>query len=390
MTNFTLNTVPSIVSAPGALGGLVERLAEHGVQGPVLVVMDPALTSRGLDQQVAAALKARSLDSVVSTLPPGEPKEAYIRAAAAQAKPLASDAVVCIGGGSALDAGKLIACLLETDADVANFRLAAKPLPRRNGTLVCVPTTAGTGSEATTTSIVSDERGVKYWYWSRSIMPDCIILDPELTFALPRAVTAATGMDALAHAIEAATNRKATSACSLYSRHAIECVTEHLATAVNEPENLIARAGMQKAAAFAGVAIENSGTCLAHAIGHALGSLAGMPHGRAVTVGLCASLSWSMEGEEAAFEDVAEAMGLADVRMLPDAVLRLALEVGVDLKVDAAAYDLSAESIAQQILEPENLPMVQASRRPATLEDCRLLATRALELAHEAPTARVA
>ena len=119
------------------------------------------------------------------------------------------EGVVCLGGGSALDAGKLAAVMLGTDAPIADFRLAAKPLPEKSVPIVCVPTTAGTGSEMTGISVVSDASKTKFWFWGSPLEADLALLDPELTVGLPPKFTAMTGMDALVHAIEAATNRNA-------------------------------------------------------------------------------------------------------------------------------------------------------------------------------------
>ena len=145
--------------------------------------------------------------------------------------------------------------------------------------------------------MLSDDDGVKFWYWGSALKADRVVLDPELTVALPAHLTAATGVDALVHAIEACTNRNAFVANDLYGLEAIRLVARHLATAVSEPGNLEARGGMLRAASLAGIAIDNVGTALAHNIGHALGSLMPIHHGRAVAIAMAATLPWNVEGD---------------------------------------------------------------------------------------------
>ena len=239
---------------------------------------------------------------------------------------------MCLGGGSALDAGKLAAVLLGSEEPVAAFRLAAKPLPEKSVPIICVPTTAGTGSEMTGISVISDAGHVKYWFWGKPLEADLALLDPELTVGLPARFTAMTGMDALVHAIEAATNRHAGPESDVAALAAIRLVVAHLPNAVREPQNLSARAGMLDAAALGGLAIHKAGTALAHNIGHALGSLAPVPHGLAVTLAMAATAEWVVEGNREGFARVAEAMGLgADADAVPGAFRRLASDVGLDL-----------------------------------------------------------
>ena len=174
---------------------------------------------------------------------------------------------------------------------------------------VCVPTTSGTGSEATRTAVLSDAAHAKVWLWGDALKADAILLDPALTVGLPPHLTAATGIDALVHAIEASTNRNANAANDLYCHEAIRLVVKYLARAVNTPADLAARAGLQWAATFAGIGIDNCGTAIAHNIGHALASLRPVHHGRAVGVALRATLPWSVADGDPAYAAAAAAMG---------------------------------------------------------------------------------
>jgi alcohol dehydrogenase class IV len=230
--------------------------------------------------------------------------------------------------------------------------------------IICVPTTAGTGSEMTGISVVSDAAKVKYWFWGAPLEADLALLDPELTLGLPARFTAMTGMDALVHAIEAATNRNAAPESDAAAFQAIRLVMANLPAAVHEPGNVTARGNMLEAAALGGLAIHKAGTALAHNIGHALGSLAPVPHGLAVTLAMAATAEWVVAGNRKAFARVAMAMGEgADADAVPGAFRRLAIAAGLDLDTGAAAPDLTAERLAAQMAAPENAAMRKSTKR---------------------------
>jgi alcohol dehydrogenase class IV len=219
---------------------------------------------------------------------------------------------------------------------------------------------------------------VKYWFWAPALKPDLILHDPEIVIGLPPAITAATGIDALVHAIEAATNLNATPLNNLFAYRAIELVRRWLPIAVAEPSNLEARAGMLEAATLAGVAIDNAGTAIAHNVGHALGSIAGVPHGRAVAIGMAATLAWNVDADPDVYAPVADAMGVAGgAAALADAFLDFVRQVGVDL----ALPGLQAGRLAAQMDAPENAAMLRSNRRPVAVEDLRRHANAVVALA---------
>lgn len=373
---------PRVVSAPGSLarlGAEVGAIAGEGV--PVLVVADSGLRAPGIVDRAVSALKAAGLDPALYAEIAGEPKEAQVEAAAKLGRERGVRATVCLGGGSALDAGKLAAVLLAGNAPAAGFRLAARPLPAKSVPIVCIPTTAGTGSEMTGISVVSDANKTKYWFWGTPLEADLAILDPELTIGLPAAFTAMTGMDALVHAIEAATNRNAGMESDAAAYQAIRLIVEHLPRAVAEPENLEARSGMLNAAALGGLAIHRAGTALAHNIGHALGSLAPIPHGLAVTLAMAATAEWVVEGNRDAFARVAEAMGEgSDPAAVPAAFRRLAADVRLTLDTSAVAPSLTAERLAAAMAAHENASMRKSTKREIADTDLLPLAEMTLGL----------
>jgi alcohol dehydrogenase class IV len=371
---------PRIQTGPGslaALGAELRRMA--GAGAPVLLVADAGLVPFGIVNRAAAALIGHAVTVYAEIA--GEPKEAQVEAARRLGRSAGVQAVVCLGGGSALDAGKLAAALLASEEPVSAFRLAAQPLPEKPVPVICVPTTAGTGSEMTGVSVVSDAAKTKFWFWGEPLQADLALLDPELTVGLPPRFTAMTGMDALVHAIEAATNRNAGPESDVAALAAIRLVMAHLPTAVREPANIEARAAMLDAAALGGLAIHKAGTALAHNIGHALGSLAPVPHGHAVTLAMAATAEWVVEGNRAAYAKVAEAMGLgADPDAVPHAFRRLATEIGLSLDASAAAPGLTPERLAAAMAAPENASMRKSTKRLIADEDLLPLAEMTLAL----------
>jgi alcohol dehydrogenase class IV len=245
-------------------------------------------------------------------------------------------------------------------------------LPKARLLKVCVPTTSGTGSETTRTSIVTDAAGNKVWLWGDELKADEVVLDPALTTGLPAPLTAATGIDALVHAIEASTNRSAFAANDVFCHEAIRLVSRWLLRALEQPGDLAAREGLQRAAALAGIGIDNAGTAVAHNIGHALASLRPLHHGRAVGVAMLATLPWNAaldpHGRWAA---VAAAMGQApEAGAVPRAFERLLRAAGVTVSLaDDGFADVPAEALAAQMARPENAAMRRSNAREVLDED---------------------
>ncbi|MEO1066733.1 MAG: iron-containing alcohol dehydrogenase, partial [Pseudomonadota bacterium] len=288
------------------------------------------------------------------------------------------DAVIALGGGSTLDAAKVLAALLGTGRPCADFRLGIRAIPERQVPLIAIPTTAGTGSEATSISILSDDNGVKYWYWAEGLKPDHIVIDPELMTGLPAVLTAQTGVDALVHAIEASTNRNATDLNNFYAHEAIRLCLKSLPRAVTTPDCLTARGDMALAACYAGIAIDNAGTAVAHAIGHALASLVPMHHGLSVAIGKAAALPAQVKSNER-FDALAQIFGVSSRLDLPDAFMAFLADVRLELRVDLE--DLRTETLSAQMMKPENEAMLQSTDLVLTPGLISSIAERSIEVA---------
>ena len=382
MATVQLARVPEIVQGPGALETLGQTLSGRVPNGsPVLLVADPGLKEAGFIDLAAASLQAAGFGVIPFSDVKSDPTMAQVDAATALARRERATAVVAVGGGSAMDVGKTIAGIACGAAGAAHYGLCANPFPAARLYSVCVPTTSGTGSEATRTAVLADHHHAKVWLWGDELKPALIVLDPVLTTGLPAALTAATGIDALVHALEASTNANANAANDLYCHQAIRLVVKHLVRAVGTPRDLEARAGLQWAATLAGIGIDNCGTAIAHNIGHALASLRPVHHGRAVGLALRATLAWNAEADaDGRYAAVAALMGEGrDASRLAAAFDRLLRASGVKVSLAGEGHDqISPADLAAQMARPENEAMRRSNRRAVADEDLLSFATAVL------------
>ena len=376
MQPFTLGRQAAIVSGPGT-AAQVGSLCEELMGGPcrVLLIADPALVALQVLAPVETAL--RDAGHFVATFSglTSDPKESAVDGAVARARSMKADCVVAAGGGAALDVGKLAAALIAAQARCADYRLAACAMPFRKHGLICIPTTAGTGAETTATSIISDPAGVKNWFNGPSLRADIAILDPQLTVSLPPFWTFYTGLDALVHAIESRTNRYRFDENDRQAERAIALVADNLERAVTEPNDLSARGAMLHGAALAGASISNTGCAIAHNIGHALGSLAAIPHGRAVSAALVKTLDWSMTVNREAYGAIAPLLGISDERGIATWCNTVAERCGQSLDLTAEERSaVSGDALAAAMVDPANIAMLHSTARDATDADIRDLA----------------
>ena len=378
-----LARVPRTTIGAGArrdLAAIASSLVPSGAE--VLLCADPGLAATGMIDDVAALLRQGGFGVSVFSDIKSDPAVAQADAAADMARQTKAQLLVALGGGSALDLGKAVAAVAGATASAEAYALCAAPLPAARLKTICMPTTSGTGSETTRTAILSGADHAKLWYWGEELKADEALLDPELTVSLPAGLTAATGIDALVHAVEAATNRNAHPANTMFAHEAIRLVARHLEDAVSEPGNIVAREGLQRAAALAGTAIDNCGTAIAHNIGHALASLRPLHHGRAVGIAMLASLPWNVEGNETAFGACAHAMGATPTAAgFIDAYERLVRGVGMQVSLAEEFDGVTPEILAAQMARPENVAMIHSNRRPATDDDLLILAQAVLNAA---------
>jgi alcohol dehydrogenase class IV len=368
------------------LAGDVNGLVGEGA--PVLLIGDPGIAALG--DRTEAILKAGGHRVARFQDIRSDPLSRQIDAAAEAARRHGAKLVVGLGGGSALDVAKMAAAIAPARQPAEHYALAVNPLPARSLPKICIPTTSGTGSETTKVSVFTNAKGEKVWAWGSNLSADLALLDPRLTVGLPAHLTAATGIDALVHAIEACTIRRANPLNDALCLQAIRLIVEHLPRAVSTPDDLDARGHVQIAASAAGVAIDNSGTGIAHALGHALGALGHVHHGRAVGLSLRAALAWNAEAAPARHAAVATALGVAsEGRKQADILAELAPRFDSFVRSTGLAVSLAkdgldkkdSERLAALTMAPENKAMRDSNCRPITAADALTLSQAVLSAA---------
>ena len=377
MTSFALSFVPEIRFGAGRLADIVPQVEARAGRGAVvLLVADPALRALGITGLAQDLLSKAGCEAHVYDGFTGEPTVKDIDAATELARKHGARAVIGLGGGSALDTAKLVACCAVSGLAASAYALCATPLPKNRLPIIAVPTTAGTGSEVTRVSVYASADKVKVWAWGEELKPDVALLDPELTVAMPPAVTAGTGLDALVHAIEAATNKQANAGNDLYCLKAINLISVNLERAVTHPDDIAARGAMLLASCYGGIGIDNCGTAMAHNISHAVANLAPIPHGRATGLAMLATIGWVAEGNRVGFGRVAEAMGASDAVSAYERLVRAS-----GIAVAPGLSGVTPEALAKHMAAPANAPMRKSTLRYPKDEDLLLLAERFLTLA---------
>lgn len=266
---------------------------------------------------------------------PGEPDIATFDAAMAGARAAKPDLVIGLGGGSVMDVAKLVAALWDGDQSLIEVAGPNKVAGRRTG-LVQIATTAGTGSEAGIRALITDPgKGNKIAVESPHLIADLAVLDPVLTFSVPPAVTAATGIDAMAHCVEAFTNRNAHPVIDGYARMGIELVGKFLARAVQDGTDTEAREGMMLASFYGGICLGPVNTAAGHALAYPLGTLLHLPHGLANAIIFPHVLAFNESVAQAKTAEVRAALGLAPGRDLAEAAHAFCAGLGVEMKLSA-------------------------------------------------------
>ncbi len=279
MSAFTFNTTKSVICEPGAIKRLGEIVKEQ-MGKKVLLVTDPGLIKAGLLERATESLDEAGVEYKLFDGVVADPPVSVVEAALADAREAAVDGVIGFGGGSSMDVAKLIALLIgggEKLDDVYGVGQAkGTRLP-----LIQIPTTAGTGSEVTPISIITVGETEKKGVVAPQLLPDIALLDAELTLGLPAHVTAATGIDAMVHAIESYTSASANNnpVSKALAREALRLLGANIESAVKDGTNVKARSDMLLGAMLAGQAFANSPVAAVHALAYPIGGIFHVPHG---------------------------------------------------------------------------------------------------------------
>lgn len=322
--------LPPVEFGSGALAAVAAFARARGVQRP-LVVAD------AFNAQRTSLLDLPGDVSVFGEVAP-EPDVPNLQKALALARDARPDLVVGFGGGSAMDLAKLVAVLTngsQTIHEVVGPDKVAGP----RIALVQVPTTSGTGSEVGMRALVSDPATRnKLAVQSRLMLADLAVVDPDLTMSVPRATTAATGIDALTHCVEALTNRKAHPAIDLYALEGIRLVGRHLPAAVRDGSDAQARAGLALAALYGGICLGPVNTTAGHAVAYPLGTRHHIAHGLSCAVIFPHTLAFNAPAAPERTRSVLQALGLADdlrEAAIVDAATHWCAAQGVEMRMSA-------------------------------------------------------
>ncbi len=294
--------------------GAVEKLAEELVLRKVknvMLVTDVRLASSGLLSRFTTHLGSRRISYDVFTRVEANPKDYNVEEGARKAAYLKPDCLVAIGGGSPIDCAKAISVVAPGGGQARDYegkgKITEDVLP-----LIAIPTTAGSGSEVTFSAVITDSRQhIKFSLKDPKIAPRIAIVDPELTKSMPPALTAATGMDALTHAIEAYTAKAAEPIADAAALYAVELIFPHLKSAVTDGGNLESRSAMMLGSVLAAIAFSHSDVAAVHCIAEALGGKYDLPHGVCNAVVLPAIMEYNLEFCTAKYARLARAMGLS-------------------------------------------------------------------------------
>ena len=298
---------PHVVFGEEALSHLTQLTGRLAV-----IVTDQNMARLGLIQLVTAQLDTAGIAHIVFDETEPEPSLQLVHRCAAVLAQHQPDWIIALGGGSCIDAAKAAWLLYENPGvDLAGVNPFDQYVMREKAHLIAIPTTSGTGSEATWYAVLTDTAEQrKAGIGSRQMLPDLVILDPELIVSLPPSITADTGLDALTQAIESHSSTWHNDFSDALCVHAVKLICEYLPRAYADGSDREAREHMHNAATIGGVGFGNSQATLAHAMGHALGVLFHVPHGRSVALFLPYTMEFAVNNGSDRYSDIALALGL--------------------------------------------------------------------------------
>ncbi|AZU62270.1 iron-containing alcohol dehydrogenase [Neobacillus mesonae] len=295
MQNFAVFRTPkSIFYGRSAFKNIGKEAASRGKKA--LIVSDKIMEDLGYIENCRNLLRNTGVNSVVYLGVNSEPTDVYVAEALALFKQENCDLVISLGGGSCIDTAKSIAVVATNGGYVGDYMGEKKMVENPPIPHISIPTTAGTGSEATDATVITNTTNdVKMMIKQPAFMPEVAIVDPLLTVTSPKSVTSATGVDALSHAIEAYLSRKAHPMTDTLALSAMKLIVANLLTAYHDGENIDAREAMSLGSLQAGMAFSNASVCLVHGMSRPIGALFHVPHGISNAMLLPAVLEFSKE-----------------------------------------------------------------------------------------------
>lgn len=374
---------PEFMYGVGALDQ-VGRYASNFGGRKALVVSDPGVVAAGWTDMALRSLEAEGVAWELFKDVTPNPKDHEVAAGVRFYAESECDVIVAVGGGSPMDCAKAIGIVSANDAHILDFE-GIDEVPVPGPPLICVPTTAGSSADVSQFAIINDTaRKVKVAIVSKAVVPDVALIDPETTTTMPSDLTAATGLDALAHAMEAYVSNASSPITDLHALEAVSLVAENLVTAIERPSDLGHRDGMMLGSLLAGLAFSNASLGLVHAMAHSLGGLKGAPHGTCNALLLEHVIGFNYSASPDRYDRIAAAMGL-DLTGLNADQRRDALQAGVVALREAAGVfgslgdqGVTREDIAQLAANAFRDPCLATNPRAATAEEIEKLYEEAL------------
>ncbi|GFN22681.1 iron-containing alcohol dehydrogenase [Thermanaeromonas sp. C210] len=372
---YTYKLPTELIFGAGSLKALPAKLRELGKE-PIFVVTDRGVKAAGILERVLRILEEEQFKVSVYDAIEGEPTTDLVEGVTEEVRQSGAQLVLGVGGGSALDTAKAVAAMATNGGKIFDYagigKIKNEPLP-----IVAIPTTAGTGSEATMWAVVTDrEARVKTGIGSYKLMPVFAVLDPELTITMPPRVTAASGLDALCHAIESYVCTATQPISEALALQAIKLIARSLRKAVANGRDLKARADMLYASTIAALAFNVTRLGIAHALASPLGAHFGVPHGIANAILLPHVMEYNLIGAPEKFADIAAALG-EDASHLPPmeaarkgvkAVEELTKDVGITDKLSSyGATEDKLGSIVEEAITSGNIAVNPRRPEPGDL-----------------------
>lgn len=294
-----------IISGENALESADLKLGKKA-----LIVTDPMMVKLGNVAKVEAALDKQNVEHEVFDGITGEPTDVMVREGVNKYKESNCDFMIAIGGGSPIDTMKAIGTMVAGNKDIDEYMGVA--ITNETPTLVAIPTTAGTGSEATQFTIINNTKeNIKMLLSGKVLIPSLAIIDPQFTLSAPKNVTAATGLDALCHAVESYTSKKAQALSKSFSVSAVKRILKYLPVCYENGSDIKAREEMSLAALEAGIAFNNASVTIIHGMSRPIGALYHVPHGLSNAMLIKECFSFALDGAYKEFGDLAKETGVA-------------------------------------------------------------------------------
>lgn len=384
-TSLSYYSRTKIIFGEGVYLNLPSEIEKLAGKEKVLIVTDQGVKMVGLLEKVENVLIEAGFTVVTYSDVKPDPSIIQIDEVANLIRTSNVKSVVGLGGGSAMDVAKMATLVSADSYDTLHYALMGNPFQDSDLINIAIPTTSGTGAEVTSTVVFSDTEGRKVWGWDENMAPTLAILDPTFTANLPIHLTVATTLDALIHAMEAVSGRRSNPIIEALSYQSIRLINENYEKVLLNPQDIEARGNLSLGATLAGLSIEQGGTGLAHCIGHALGTMEKIPHGRAVAISLYQTIDWLVANAPESYKSIALAM---DIEWNAEAPKKVAeryknlvnvgqLDLSFGEEIDGEK-NLKIKQLVQIMQDPENQPMLQNSCVVPTVEDLTLFAKRIL------------